>query len=64
MLITIQVPAFIQMKQAIASDVCVGHGDSHGLDIIDVVMALAGCSYKQAVDYFSRIYNIIRKSLA
>jgi hypothetical protein len=37
---------------------CAGHGDSHGIDIIDIVMALSGCRYKQAINYLCRTYGI------
>lgn len=42
-----------------ASAACVGNGDGHGLDIVDIVMILSGCKYRQAINYLTRIYNII-----
>lgn len=47
-----------------ASDDCTGHGDGKGIDIIDVVMALSDCTYKQAVNYLSRLYKISQKKVA
>lgn len=46
-----------------ASD-CVGNGDGHGIDIIDIVMALSGCTYTQAVNYLCRICGIRQQSAA
>lgn len=43
---------------------CIGHGDGHGLDIIDIVMALANCSYMVAINYLSKIYNIKKSFIA
>lgn len=40
---------------------CAGHGDGHGADIIDVVMALSGCRYKQAINYLCALYGIKQK---
>jgi CHC2 zinc finger. len=47
-----------------ASGACSGHGDGKGADIIDIVMAISGCNYKQALNYLSRIYNIRIKKVA
>jgi len=41
-----------------ANAACIGHGDGHGADIIDVVKALSGCKYRHAVNYLTQIYNI------
>lgn len=41
-----------------ANAACAGNGNGHGIDIIDIVMALASCQYKQAVNYLLWIYNI------
>lgn len=43
---------------------CAGHGDGHGADIVDIVMILSSCSYKQAINYLCRICGIRQQSAA
>lgn len=37
---------------------CAGNGDSHGSDIINCVMMLQDCNFREAISYLAKVFNV------